>query len=55
MIKAKISDDIGLQTNWFALLALDPTVAVRREFLATLGDWLLNLPERLDHETRLLP
>lgn len=28
---------------------------VRREFLSCLGDWLLNLRERMDHEPRLMP
>ncbi|GAQ86393.1 hypothetical protein KFL_002860170 [Klebsormidium nitens] len=55
LIPIKAFYEADIKTNWFALLALDPTVAVRREFLATLGDWLLNLPERMDHETRLLP
>ena len=28
---------------------------MRAEFLEALGDWLLNLPERNDHDQRLLP
>jgi hypothetical protein len=28
---------------------------VRTEWVLTLGDWLLKLPERIDHEPRLLP
>jgi hypothetical protein len=30
-------------------------VQVRLEFLRMLGDWMLHLRERLDHEPRLLP
>lgn len=28
---------------------------VRREFLSCIGDWLLTLRERMDHEPRLMP
>jgi hypothetical protein len=32
-----------------------PLLQVRLEFLRVLGDWMLRLRERLDHEQRLLP
>ena len=31
------------------------SLQVRLEFLHVLGDWMLHLPERMDHEQRLMP
>lgn len=31
------------------------TTQVRLEFLHVIGDWILNLRERMDHEHRLMP
>ncbi|KAG2440366.1 hypothetical protein HXX76_004471 [Chlamydomonas incerta] len=52
-VRAFYGDD--LKVNFCGKLAADPHPAVRREFLALLGDWMLSLRERLDHESRLLP
>ncbi|KAG2455132.1 hypothetical protein HYH02_000951 [Chlamydomonas schloesseri] len=52
-VKAFYGDD--LKVNFCGKLAADPHPAVRREFLALLGDWMTRLRERLDHESRLLP
>ena len=41
--------------NYFGKLATDASPQVRREFIATLGDWMTTLVERTDHEPRLLP
>jgi hypothetical protein len=43
------------KVNFCARLATDRHAAVRVEFLTMLGEWLLKLPERRDHEQRLLP
>ncbi|EFJ44828.1 hypothetical protein VOLCADRAFT_106220 [Volvox carteri f. nagariensis] len=52
-VKAFYGDD--LKVNFCGKLAADPHPAVRREFLAVVGDWMTGLRERLDHESRLLP
>jgi len=41
--------------NYFALLARDRTVQVRDMFYRVISDWLLKLPDRVDHEARLVP
>lgn len=41
--------------NRFAPLALDPVPAVRSRFFAAVAAWLLDLPDRMDHESRLAP
>ncbi|KAA0174748.1 hypothetical protein FNF27_03871 [Cafeteria roenbergensis] len=41
--------------NRFAPLSLDPVPAVRRRFFAAVSSWLWSLPDRMDHESRLLP
>ena len=40
--------------NFCGKLVSDPSVAVRVAFLDCLGWWLTELPERQDHECRLL-
>ncbi|MEW5306836.1 MAG: hypothetical protein WDW36_009274 [Sanguina aurantia] len=52
-IKAFYGDD--LRVNFCGKLATDSHVMVRLEFLRLLGDWMLTLRERTDHEHRLLP
>ncbi|GAX77040.1 hypothetical protein CEUSTIGMA_g4487.t1 [Chlamydomonas eustigma] len=52
-VKAFYGDD--LKVNFCGKLASDPHVQVRLEFLHVLRDWMLNLPERMDHEHRLMP
>jgi hypothetical protein len=34
---------------------MDESAAVREEWVRVAGDWCLNLWERVDHETRLIP
>ncbi|CAM9489910.1 unnamed protein product, partial [Scytosiphon promiscuus] len=41
--------------NYLAELTADGSVSVRVETAAMLGDWLTSLPDRYDHQTRLLP
>eukprot|EP00752_Nemacystus_decipiens_P006102 g5507.t1 len=41
--------------NYLAELTTDRSVSVRTATTAMLGDWLTSLPDRYDHETRLLP
>lgn len=41
--------------NYFAKLGIDKNPAVRRRFVEMLGGWMLNLPDRIDHEARLMP
>jgi hypothetical protein len=41
--------------NFCGKLALDPSPQVRLALVQVLGDWMLNLSERMDHEHRLLP
>lgn len=52
-IKAFYGDDV--KVNFCGKLATDQNVQVRVAFLQMIGDWLLHLPERVDHESRLLP
>lgn len=41
--------------NYLAMLINDRSAHVREAFLNVISDWLLNLPDRYDHETRLIP
>jgi len=41
--------------NYFAILIKDPKTNVREFFIRCLGDWLVSLPDRYDHEPRLAP
>lgn len=41
--------------NLFAKLDQDAALSVRRQFYHTIQHWLLELPDRFDYETRLLP
>ncbi|CAM9154418.1 unnamed protein product, partial [Pylaiella littoralis] len=41
--------------NYLAELTTDRSVSVRTETTAMLSDWLTSLPDRYDHQTRLLP
>eukprot|EP00892_Ulva_mutabilis_P010543 jgi/Ulvmu1/7861/UM004_0092.1 len=43
------------KVNFCGKLATDEAVAVRLEFMGAIGDWLLHLDERIDHQGRLLP
>ena len=52
-IRAFYGDDT--RVNMFAQLAADPSAAVRLAFVDCLAAWLLRLPDRTDHEARLLP
>ncbi|KAF4145715.1 hypothetical protein GN958_ATG05108 [Phytophthora infestans] len=44
-----------VRLNYFAKLDQDRNPMVRRAFFAMISDWMLNLPDRYDHESRLLP
>ncbi len=52
-VAAFFGDD--LKVNFCGKLALDPSPQVRLVLVQVLGDWMLNLGERMDHEHRLLP
>ena len=44
-----------MQVNFCGKLSTDAAPAVRLEFVEALGDWLMHLDERIDHQGRLLP
>ncbi|KAK9833415.1 hypothetical protein WJX81_003313 [Elliptochloris bilobata] len=44
-----------VRVNFCARLAVDASVQVRREFIDTLAEWLLELPQSDEHRPRLLP
>ncbi|CEG42856.1 HEAT, type 2 [Plasmopara halstedii] len=44
-----------VRLNYFAKLDQDQAPMVRRAFFAMISDWMINLPDRYDHESRLLP
>ncbi|KAE9231204.1 hypothetical protein PF005_g3197 [Phytophthora fragariae] len=44
-----------VRLNYFAKLDQDRNPMVRRAFFAMISDWMVNLPDRYDHESRLLP
>ena len=39
-------------TNYFAKLGVDRSPLVRARFVEMIGGWMLNLPDRVDHEVR---
>jgi len=41
--------------NFFGKLSSDPSAKVRERFAAALEDWMQSLPERREHESRLVP
>lgn len=43
------------RVNFFGKLASDSSTRVRERFAATLEDWITNLPERKEHESRFVP
>jgi len=38
--------------NYFAKLGIDRSPVVRKRFVEVIGGWMLNLPDRVDHEVR---
>ncbi|KAK1934286.1 Dynein assembly factor 5 [Phytophthora citrophthora] len=44
-----------VRLNYFAKLDQDRNPMVRRAFFAMISDWMINLPDRYDYESRLLP
>eukprot|EP00644_Phytophthora_capsici_P010886 jgi/Phyca11/104048/e_gw1.9.355.1 len=44
-----------VRLNYFAKLDQDRNPLVRRAFFAMISDWMINLPDRYDYESRLLP
>jgi hypothetical protein len=47
--------EYSTRINYFASLIKDPKTSVRDFFIRTLGDWLISLPDKVDHEGRLAP
>ena len=41
--------------NYFARFVVDRSTLVRETFYKTLANWLLKLPDKVDHEGRILP
>ena len=52
-VRAFFGDD--LKINYMGKLITDSCVRVRQALVRCVGTWLLDLPERRDHESRLLP
>ncbi|RLN44546.1 hypothetical protein BBJ28_00019849 [Nothophytophthora sp. Chile5] len=44
-----------VRLNYFAKLDQDRNPMVRRAFFAMISDWMVNLPDHYDHESRLMP
>lgn len=44
-----------VRLNYFAKLNQDANPLVRKAFFDMVGDWITNLPDRYDHESRLMP
>jgi hypothetical protein len=44
-----------VKVNLFAKLDQDPNMSVRKSFYETVMVWLMDLPDRYDHESRLMP
>ncbi|OQR98880.1 hypothetical protein THRCLA_06647 [Thraustotheca clavata] len=44
-----------IKVNLFAMLDQDNNVSVRKAFYETITAWLIELPDRYDHESRLMP
>jgi hypothetical protein len=47
--------EYSTRINYLAILIKDTKTAVREALIRYLGDWLIMLPDRYDHETRLVP
>lgn len=43
------------KVNYFATFVADRSVQVREQFYRTMGDMLIRLPDKVDHEGRLFP
>ena len=41
--------------NYLALYVAHDHINVREAFLRVVGDWMTTLPDRYDHEARLIP
>lgn len=44
-----------IRLNYFAKLDQDANPVVRKAFFDMVSDWITNLPDRYDHESRLMP
>ncbi|KAF1332460.1 hypothetical protein FI667_g3590, partial [Globisporangium splendens] len=44
-----------IRLNYFAKLDQDANALVRKVFFDMISDWMTNLPDRYDHESRLMP
>lgn len=47
--------EASTKVNYFAMLVVDRSIAVRSAFYKTISDMLLHLPDKKDHEGRLFP
>lgn len=45
----------SIKFNYFARFVVDRSTLVRETFYKTLASWLLKLPDKVDHEGRMLP
>lgn len=45
----------GQRINYLAILTKDPKPSVREVFIQLIGNWLISLPDRWDHHSRLVP
>ena len=45
----------SIKFNYFAKFVVDRSTIVRETFYKTLASWLLKLPDKVDHEGRILP
>lgn len=45
----------SIKFNYFARFVVDRSTIVRETFYKTLASWLLRLPDKVDHEGRILP
>ena len=45
----------SIKFNYFARFVVDRSTLVRETFYKTLANWLLKLPDKVDHEGRILP
>ena len=41
--------------NYLATFIVDPKNSVRETFIRCMGDWMVNLPDRYDHHSRIVP
>jgi hypothetical protein len=47
--------EVSTKLNYFAILVNDKSAHVRSVFFSVIADWLTKLPDKYDHESRLIP